>query len=405
MEQKTWMAFAALLFLFISPVLADENGKIYQLSYSPGEPVVLEDIKISVSVENPSNEARNYLLEQLIVKDGRVADSAEFAFSLESGKGISFNPTYAPQDIGKHEIIFRLYDRLKTNLYDTKILELSSVSNIGPFDIIVDPLATRIRPGTFLPTKLILENMGVKGTDIEVRISVNCPNKTLTQSSTIFMPAKGHSERLVSVETCQEEGLYDVTASIIIFNKEWVSSSSHFFVNASYIQLSFEFPENITLKPGQSVYFPVEVTNNGTQEVSDLKFVIQRIPLAWQHVSPSSVVKVKPNEIAVFIVNITVPLDADPTTYNLRATAVAEETLERQITHLEILPLGAVAAPIPIAGSASIINYVWWLLGIAGIGSTGFIIRKKLKERQDRVPYTHSDRSDILKRIKDKIKK
>ena len=388
------------IIMFSSTALAQENGKIYQLSYLPAEPVVFGVTTISIGVENSGDKTQNYLMHLQIVKEGKVMHEQEFTFALEKTKGIFFTPQYTPQDIGDHEVIVRLYDKFQIDLLDTQIIKFNVVSHLGPFDISIDTLTTRIRPGIFLPAILLLENKGAKGTDVEVRVSVNCPDKILTQTLTFFIPANNQTERLVTTQTCDQEGLYDILASIIIFNKTWVSSSSQFFVNASYIQLQFDAPEKITLKPGESYSFPVEVTNLGNQKISDLQFIIQRIPLAWQKISPSSIIEVEPNEKVVFIVSITVPQDAETRSYEVRMTAAAEEVLERKISTLEIASLAALPV-VPSAGTPIVTYTLIFISSLISLAIGGGLLRKYIKRLQ-RAPI-QKERLEILKKIKEKI--
>jgi len=398
-----------LIILISSPVLAQaqENGRIYHLTYSPAEPVALEDVTISIGVENPSDKAQSYFMQLQMAKDGRIVHEQEFTFTLEKTKGIFFTPTFAPQYIGEYEVIVKLYDKAKYELFDTKIIEFNSVSHLGPFDIVIEPLTSRVRPGLTLPAKLFLENMGTKGTDVEVRISVNCPDKTLTQTLTVFLPTRNRAEQLVSMQTCEQEGLYDISASILVFNRTWISSVSQFFINSSFIQLQFEAPEKIVLQLGQNYSFPVEVTNLGNQKITDLKFVVQRIPLAWQKTSPSSVIEVEPNEKVVFIVSIAIPQDAEPKTYEVRMTAAAEEVLERQISVLEVSPL-AVLPSLTSAGGTSILRYVLISLGsLVGALVIGVLLRRYVKRKPSFAPKMHTvipERLETLRKLKEKLK-
>lgn len=398
-----------LIILISSPVLAQaqENGRIYHLTYSPAEPVALEDVTISIGVENPSDKAQSYFMQLQMAKDGRIVHEQEFTFTLEKTKGIFFTPTFAPQYIGEYEVIVKLYDKAKYELFDTKIIEFNSVSHLGPFDIVIEPLTSRVRPGLTLPAKLFLENMGTKGTDVEVRISVNCPDKTLTQTLTVFLPTRNRAEQLVSMQTCEQEGLYEISASILVFNRTWISSVSQFFINSSFIQLQFEAPEKIVLQLGQNYSFPVEVTNLGNQKITDLKFVVQRIPLAWQKTSPSSVIEVEPNEKVVFIVSIAIPQDAEPKTYEVRMTAAAEEVLERQISVLEVSPL-AVLPSLTSAGGTSILRYVLISLGsLVGALVIGVLLRRYVKRKPSFAPKMHTvipERLETLRKLKEKLK-
>ncbi len=384
-----------------STALAQEKGKIYHLSYSPDEPVALEDLTISVGVENPGNKTQNYLLEMKIAQDGKIVHEQEFTFTLENAKGIFFTPKFAPKDIGEFEVIVQLYDKFKINLFDTKITKFNSVSHLGPFDIVIEPQTSRIRPGFNLPAKLFLENMGSKGTDVTVLVSVACEDKNLIQSLTIFLPANGRTERLVGVQTCEEEGLYEILASILVFNKTWISSVSQFFINSSFIQLQFEAPEKIVLKPGESYTSPVEVTNLGNQKITDLKFFVERIPLAWQTISPSSVIEVEPNERMIFIVNITIPPDAEPRSYEIRTTAAAEEVLERQISTLEIASL-AILPSVPPPERFSILTYA--IISFVSLASALVVVGLLRRYFKRKPHYIEPVRVDVLTKIKEKIK-
>ncbi len=370
--------FAVLLFvaILIPLTLAQANGRIYQLAYSPAEPVVLEDIKLSIGVENPSDKLQNYFMQVQVVKDGEPIHEQVFAFSIEKGKRIQFTPLYSPEDIGKHQVIARLYDNLKINLFSTEIITFNAVSHLGPFDITIEPLTSRITPGLRLPAKLILENMGTKGTDAEVRISVDC-EKPITQSLIMFVPGNTKVERMVSSQVCEREGQYKISADILIFNKTWVSSTSQFFVNSSFVQLQFEVPENITLQPGQSFTFPIEVMNVGNQKISDLKFIIERIPLAWQKTTPTSLKSIEPGKTAIFLVNITVPTDAQADSYEIRMTAAAYETVEKKSSVLTILHLATQetqTTAVPLISVAILLPVIVLLIAAA-------LLKKHLNQR------------------------
>ncbi|MBI2034877.1 MAG: hypothetical protein HYT11_04060 [Candidatus Levybacteria bacterium] len=401
MHLITIAALISSIILFSSASLAQEKGDIYQVSSSPEEAVVFETVKISMNANNPSDKDQSYLMVLQITKDGKLIHEEEFAFTLGRGKGIQFTSEYVPQDIGEHEAVIWLYDKFKTTLFDTQIIKFNVVSHLGPFDIEIEPLTTRIRPGLSLPAKILLENMGIKGVDAEIEIKVNCPDADLAQKLTFFVPAGDKTEKLIRTQVCDQEGLYNIRASIVLFNKTWVSSSSQFFVNSSYIELQFDPPENIKLNPSESYTFPVEVTNLGNQKITDLKFVVQRIPLAWQKVSPSSVIEVGPNEKAVFIVNITVPSDAKAETYEISMTAVAEETLERKMSTLEVASLATL--PVVTPKVFSVISYL--IISLVASATTLVTVglmyaRKKKRDLTSAV----SKRAEIIKKIKETVK-
>ncbi|MFH1105668.1 MAG: NEW3 domain-containing protein, partial [Candidatus Aenigmatarchaeota archaeon] len=234
--------------------------------------------------------------------------------------------------------------------------------------------------------KILLENMGTKGTDVEVRISVNCDDP-MTQSMTTFVPARSLTEKLASIAVCNREGLYEVTASIMLFNKTWVSSTNQFFVNASIVQLSFEAPDNITLQAGQSLVFPVSVKNTGNDIINNMQFVVERIPLAWQKTSPSSIKGVRPDETAIFIVNITIPSDAEPSTFEIRMTAAVDETVEKKFSYLTVAPAGVSQLASSTLGIYTWLDYAPLLLVALALAIVILIVKRLMRTPLTRPSY------------------
>lgn len=404
LKEKIIMRFAIgtifLIFVMLPSVVAQGDGKIYQSTYSPTEPEILKDMTITIGAENSGNKTKDYFMQLQIIKDGRIVNEKEFTFSLEKTQKVVLTTTSTPEDIGEYQIIVKLYDKYKIDLFDTKIIKFNVISHIGPFDITIEPLTYRVRPGASLPAKLILENIGTNGTDVEVTVSIVCPEKTFIQSLTIFLGGNNRNERLINMQTCDQEGMYNIYASIMLLNKTLATSSSNFFVNSSFIQLQFDAPEKIILRPGETFTFPVEITNLGNQKISDLKFIIQRIPLEWQKISPSSIIGLAPNEKAVFIVNITVPEDAEQNSYEVGMTAIAEETQERKPSTLEITSSAVLPSTVSIFKTPSSI-YIIISISLLTAILVFVVLRKRIKRVQSHIP---PERAKTLKSIKERIR-
>jgi len=331
--------FAISIFLIIVPmVVAQETkGKIYTLTYSPLEPIVADDMTISVGVENTDSAAREYILDVVVIKDGRVKYKEKFTFKLNAGRGITFPPTYTPDDIGDHEIIAKLYDKFGVELLSTKLLKFNSISHIGPFDLEVAVPSDVVRPNTRIPIITQLVNMGEKGTDVEVKLTMDCIAKQdPIEKFILFLKPKESLKKVISIATCPEEGLHDVLGEIILFNRTWISSTSQIFINSSFIELVFDVPELFLIKPGESKVFDLAIKNYGNKIIHDLQVIIGTLPQAWIRINPVSVIEVEPGETAIFIINITVPEDAEETTYNFGISAAADETLTRKPTSLQV---------------------------------------------------------------------
>jgi len=339
------MLIPLTVFLIIIPVACAENGRIFQLDYQPTQPRIIEDLKISVGIENNGKTAQSYVLLIDMIKEGRLVYEEEFSFKLEVGKIIFISPVFKPEELGEFQIIAKLYDEYKINLIDSRIKSFDVTTEIGPFDISVDLLTHRVTPSQDLPALLSLKNMGTNGTDVDVRIEIPCEDQKIYKTMTIYIPSLSSIDKEISIPVCKKEGSYQLIGSVVMFNKSLATSITQFFVIETFIDLSFDVPESIKMSLGESKTFDVAVTNLGTERISDLKFVIEKIPLSWQKISPSSIAEVKPGEKVIFLVNITVPKDAEPQTYKINMLSAAKETLMRKGSQLEVVPIGMVTIP------------------------------------------------------------
>jgi len=318
------------------------NNSIYTLSYSPEEPKISESLTITAGVQNNGNEEYGYKLIILVVKDGQIKENFEYPFNLKPGRSISFSPTYIPDDIGVFEIVAKLYDKYETALIDSKIVTFSSISDIGPFDLILDVLSNVARPTQSIPAILTLENNGEKGTDVEVRVEMDCINQMdITQTFFIFLEAGSTLDKKVVLPACNEIGIHDISAEIILYNKTWISSMNQILLNESYLEVSYHPLDIFRIDAGESKIFDLSVKNSGNVKISNLKILIEDIPLEWFKITPSSITEISPNETVVFLINFSIPSDATPKNYSIKIDASTDQALEKQDSTLEITSLAA----------------------------------------------------------------
>jgi len=350
------LSFVSFLLANISFVNAQQKpAEIYSLSYEPSEPVVLESIKFSVGVKNNGQQTRDYKLEFVITKGGIVKVSDEFIFNLRPNAGTFFSPDYVPDDINEFDVIVKLYDRTSNQLIDAKTLQFNVVSDIGPFDLEVSIPSKFVKAGSIAPVLLTLANMGRKGTDVDIQISLECINQSdILKSFFIFMPANSAQNKITSIQTCAEEGQHHISASIRLFNRTWISSVAQFFLNKTYTEFVFDFPEVVEMKPGESKVFDVKIRNTGTTSIRNLKLLVGTIPQEWVKITPESITEVQPGESSIFIINITVPLDTEIQNYTFGISAAADEYLTRKESTFKVTGLsGLPSSPLyPIQPSA-----------------------------------------------------
>ena len=122
--------------------------------------------------------------------------------------------------------------------------------------------------------------------------------------------------------------------------------------------------------------------------------------------SPQSITEVNPGELSIFIVNITVPKDAEAQEFNIGISAAADEAVTRKetlfkIAALSVLPIevqnieGIQKIPvlqILTKNGTNIILVIFILVGI-------FVILR-IKERKDR----RYGREEILRKVRETIK-
>ena len=321
----------------------ETKGKIQSLTHSPAEPIVSEGTTISARIENPDTIDHEYNLIISVIKEGKIKYDERFNFVLKSGRAVTFSPVYTPDDIGEFEIIAKLYDKFQAEVVSTKLSSFSALSHIGPFDLDINIPSDVVRPNTKVPVVIQLLNMGDKGTDVEVKLKLSCvTTPDSVEKFIVFLKSKQSLKKITPITTCPEEGLHELSGEIILFNKTWLSSASQVFLNSSFVELSFDLPEKFQLARGESKTFDLPVTNLGNKVLHKLQLVVSVLPQNWVKITPNSVAEVKAQETAVFIVNLTIPPNAEETVYSFTISAAADETLLRKETNLKISSLASI---------------------------------------------------------------
>lgn len=368
-----------LIFILLTPLALaqtdDVKGKIRPLTYSPSEPIVSQGVTISAGVENPDSIDHQYNLVILIAKAGRIKYEEKFDFALKSGRSVTFSPIYTPDDIGEFQIVAKLYDKFQAKVLSSEFLTFNAGSHIGPFDLEVSVISDVVKPNTKIPVVVQLLNMGDSGTDVEVRLKLPCQTVAdSVEKFIVFLKPKQSLKKVTQMLTCPEEGLHELTGEITLFNRTWISSSSQVFLNSSSIELSFDLPEKFEFRRGESKIFDLSVTNSGNKVLYGLQIVMTTIPQDWIKVVPNTITELKPQEKAVFIINFTIPNDAEPTTYDFGISVAAAETLLRKQTSLQITDLpGKSGFNLPLLPTPNISGVFSNLSYLILIGS-GFIV-------------------------------
>jgi len=410
--QSSFALFFSLVFIistlfFLSTIqIAFAEGEVYSVSVDPKEPLILEEFIINIGVRNTGDELEEYVLNVFVSKNGQVKDENSFTFSLQPNRGMIFSPTYIPTSIGQYEIVIKLYDKYKNVLYQTKISDITVISDIGPFDLVLDVLSRTVRPSDEVPLILYMRNAGVKGTDVRVSLSMDClGQEDMHKDFSVFLQGGGELEKSLTITACDEEGRRDITAKMILFDHAFAESVNEIFINRTYKNFNLEFPKSIKIKQGESKVFDVFIKNIANVAFNNLRLIIENLPLGWTEVNPSIIVNTKPNETAMFIVNISVPKDATAAEYPIRIAVGCDETLVQEDSTLTVITGEFVEAEEVEVGQL-ISKELQYQLTVFIIGSTVLLVlivvlRKLIARRSQRYKYTY--KKNVLEKIKDII--
>ena len=173
-------------------------------------------------------------------------------------------------------------------------------------------------------------------------------------------------------------------------------------MNSSYIVLDINGPDNFEISQGDNRTFSVGVTNLGNEKIYNLKFFIQKLPLEWQKITPESVSELEPNQTAIFVVKINIPLDADIKPYEIRLTAASKEVLERKLVTMQVIGMPTIIVGDILVYFRGIYIYILLPAGIIGALITGMILRNRAKEKSQVISYERN-KSEALRKLKEKL--
>lgn len=322
------------------------HGEVYSVYVDPKEPLMLEEFKINIGVRNPSTTLNEYLLEVLISKEGEVKDHSPFSFQLHPSKAITFSRGFTLTDAGKHEVVIKLYDKYKSVLYDTEILEITVLSDIGPFDLSLEAITRTVRPGSEVPLIVSMKNTGIKGTDVKISVSMDCLNQEdMHKDFSVFVKGGGEVAKSLTITACDEEGRRRINAKLVLFNHTFAESLNQIFLNRTYYEFQIETSRLVKIKQGESKIVDVYIKNTADITVSNLKLVVKDVPFEWTSTIPSIIISLRPNGTAVFLVNISIPNDAAVIEYPIEFAVGSDEMLVQKESTLKVIS-GDVAAPI-----------------------------------------------------------
>jgi len=373
-------------------------GEIVSISTSPAIPKVLDDTVVTVNVHNLKDYANDYTLRIFVSKDGRVVEQDDITFNLNTERNMSMSVEFVPIEIGRYTVVAKMFNKDTTELYSEKATDVEVVSDIGPFDVRLDVLSRTIRPGYDIPLLLYMKNMGTSGTDVNVSIKMDCTSQgRIYKDFAVYLKGNGELQKSVSMPVCNEKGYHDVSAKIAMFGGVLAQSTSSVLINDTQRPIYVRWPTLIEIQKGTSKLFDMRVRDDDTGPMSNLRAVINGLPEEWLSIDPALVATIKPNESALFIVNVSVPSSAASDEYPFTISVGGDEALVQKDSALKVIDAsvsaldvaGPNAAPsidtqlleiVAVAAAAAVAAVAIWKLGKSQRSDSKRIILMKMKD-------------------------
>jgi hypothetical protein len=343
MRTKYFVFLIFFLILFISSqnLASSQVYKPFEISdvtFAPKFPNILDEMNISVEVRNNFERGQDLKLSIFVLKEGIVAASSENNFFLDSKKTKTIPFSYTTQNVGEHQIMFKLFKKGEDVEQHSKILNFSVSSEFGPFDISLNTLSENVEPGTKIPLILRTANNGEEGTDLDVKITMKCNRQPdMVNEFVFYLEGKKEDQRVVVLPTCQkEEGLHTIFAEMMFYNKTLLSSLSQFYLAENPYKLIIDTNQLLQVTPEIPFSFDVNVRNPNNVSADNVRLAISNLPSSWYEIKPPSIKKIEPNETVVFIVNLNIPTSASSDSYSLTLFAASTKTIEKTPIELKL---------------------------------------------------------------------
>ncbi len=395
-----------VLFLYTTISIAQTGKGEIDNFEAPPEAMVYEPFKVITTIENTDTGKEEYKLVTQILREGRVVEESTQSLELREDQSLTVVEEFVLTETGKYEIVTKLYGKLLGDAYDTIISSILVNSRIGPFDMEIDTLSGAVALDQQLPVIVKLDNKGVKGSDVDIAVTVECLNNPeILTKSVMFVEAGSSINKMVKMPVCRESGLHRVRGEASVLGITLVSASTQFFVIEKRDgKMNIEFPGEILANAGEPTAFSISVQNPSSSPLENLRLVIEGVPSSWVSIKPSSVSELRPNEKRVFIVNITAPIDAKDISHPIMFLVGAEQALQSGSADLviraSIIP-PLVAIPWAFYGFYSV---VFLIVGYGAVRlAKGW--REKLISLKPRRGEGDIDRREFLLRLRKKVSK
>ncbi len=383
---KKIFAFLIASFLIIPTAGAAQynndgkTGSIADLSYYPDKPAVSKPVTLSFALKNIGEVRQTFKVKLFLIKDGNIIQQDDSFLSVYPGEKKGNSSEFVPKSAGSYEILAKLYDKYETKLLDMASAKMDVASELGPFDLIITPLARKVAKGDELPVLLTVINKGISGTDVSIRINVKCSSRNISDSFTIFSSPDRRIDKMMTFPVCEENGAHNIESAITADGKVYAMSAAQFYINDTIFTMDLKIPQELSLEQGGTRLFDISVRNAAPYELHKVKLLSEGFPADWITIEPDAVPLIRQNESAIFLASIRIPKDAEARAYALKFIAYSDELSNRESSVLKVLE--ANIAPLPASEGRNLADYYNYIIFAAAAAGLLAIIRFGKKEER-----------------------
>jgi len=213
-------------------------------------------------------------------------------------------------------------------------------------------VAASTRPGRVARFKLVLSNLGVTGTLVELGLRglpANYTWRLVDEEGNVFreLYVKPGEKAVFYVEVRPPLGERAKTLQLGLVARGSSSVANATLSLSVLNRVELEVvTENfyVEVRPGGSAVFRYTVANRGDAPVSSLRLAASGAPRGWRvEVRPSSVAVLPPGGNATFTVTVSVPGDARVGDYYIRLTLTHAAGSEERLLHVAVVQSGGAA--------------------------------------------------------------
>ncbi|MFH8080780.1 MAG: NEW3 domain-containing protein [Candidatus Aenigmatarchaeota archaeon] len=326
-----------------------QNVMKFSLNFYNNYGYVVDPDEINLTVYDPADNVYFAVSKQNLNKQATGYYTYNFAMPLNTSTGA-----------------FRAVVEARKDALITRDIFPFRVASGGPYDVRLQLIDTEVPVGDYLDFDLIIENKGETSQDVDVEywVSDSLGKIYYYNSEALYTPAYTNQSfpRKAFIFSTQQPGMYWLNVKVTYdLLQQPIKKNVTFMVvpaaptlpptpsgppgappatavtekpppieeKVSKISI-IDYPTEIGIESGWARYPTIKVKNTGNVILSDIKILITGIPKTWYVIDPENVTNLKPNEVAIFSLRITIPYNERTKEYPFKIIALSNETSDEK---------------------------------------------------------------------------